>query len=243
MSDIQLDLLVMTVHPDDAELGAGGTIAKYVAEGKKVGVIDLTRGELGTRGTADTRAAEAAAASRILGVAVRENLGLKDGFFENDEKTQRIIIQAIRKYKPEVIITNALDDRHPDHGRASKLVHDSIFLSGLRRVVTVDESGVEQESFRPRLQLQLIQDKYIQPDIILDITPYWAIKEQAILAYKTQFNASNDDDGPQTYISNPEFMESTRSRARELGRNIQVQFAEGFTSRKLLGIGDIFDLI
>ncbi|NGM61594.1 bacillithiol biosynthesis deacetylase BshB1 [Sphingobacterium sp. SGG-5] len=240
---MQFDLLVMTVHPDDSELGAGGTIAKYVAEGKKVAVVDLTRGELGTRGTADTRAAEAQAASEILGIAARENLGLKDGFFRNDEDTQRIVIQAIRKYRPEIIITNALDDRHPDHGRASKLVYDSVFLSGLRRIVTYDESGAEQEAFRPRLQLQLIQDKYIQPDIIMDITPFWDVKERAILAYTTQFNASNDDDGPQTYISNPGFMESTRARARELGRNIQVQFAEGFTSRKILGVGDIFDLL
>lgn len=242
MSDIKLDLLVMTVHPDDAELGAGGTIAKYVSEGKRVGVIDLTRGELGSRGTADTRREEAAAASRILGIAVRENLNLRDGFFQNDEDTQKIVIQAIRKYRPEVIITNALDDRHPDHGRASKLVHDSIFLSGLRRIVTY-EGEIEQEAFRPRLELQLVQDKYIQPDVILDITPYWDIKEKAILAYTTQFNSLNEDDGPQTYISNPDFMESTRARARELGRSIQVQFAEGFTSRRLLGIQDVFNLI
>jgi len=242
MSEIKLDLLVMTVHPDDAELGAGGTIAKYVAEGKKVGIVDLTRGELGSRGTAETRAEEAEAASKILGVCVRENLGLRDGFFQNEEESQKKIIHTIRKFRPEIIITNALDDRHPDHGRASKLVNDSIFLSGLRRVVTF-EDDVEQEAFRPRLQLQLVQDKYIQPDIVLDITPYWNIKEQAVLAYKTQFNATNEEDGPQTYISSPDFMEYTKARAREFGRNIQVPFAEGFTSRKLLGVRDIFDLI
>lgn len=237
-----LDLMVMTVHPDDAELGAGGTIAKYVAEGKKVGIIDLTRGELGTRGTATTRAQEANAAAKILGVEVRENLGLRDGFFLNEEASQLSIIRIIRKYRPEVIITNAWDDRHPDHGRASKLVNDAVFLSGLRRVET-ELDGVAQEAFRPRLQLQLIQDKYIQPHVILDISDYWDIKEQSILAYKTQFNASSDDDGPQTYISNPDFMEYTRGRARELGRNIQVKYGEGFTARKLLGVKDLFDLI
>lgn len=238
---MKLDLMVMTVHPDDAELGAGGTIAKYVAEGKKVGIVDLTRGELGTRGTAETRKQEAADAAQILGVHVRENLGLRDGFFQNDEESQLAIIRCIRKYKPEIIITNALEDRHPDHGRASKLVNDAIFLAGLRRIETT-LNGEVQEAYRPRLQLQLIQDKYIQPDIILDVSDYWDIKEKSILAYKTQFNASNDDDGPQTYISTPEFLEYTRARGREFGRNIQVAFGEGFTTRKLLGVDDLFSL-
>lgn len=239
---MKLDLLVITVHPDDAELGAGGTIAKYVAEGKKVGVVDLTRGELGTRGTAETRAQEAAHAADILGVSIRENLGLRDGFFMQEETSTRSIITVIRKYQPEIVITNALDDRHPDHGRASKLVNDAVFLAGLRRIETKLD-GLEQDAFRPRLQLQLIQDKYIQPDIVLDITDYWDIKEKSILAYKTQFNSTSIDDGPQTYISNPDFMESTRARAREFGRNIQVKYAEAFTSRKLLGVKDLFDLI
>ncbi|NGM64034.1 bacillithiol biosynthesis deacetylase BshB1 [Sphingobacterium sp. SGR-19] len=239
---MKLDLMVMTVHPDDAELGAGGTIAKYVAEGKKVGVVDLTQGELGTRGTAETRKNEAARAADILGVHVRENLGLRDGFFANNEENQLVVVRAIRKYQPEIVITNALDDRHPDHGRASKLVNDALFLSGLRRVETMDE-GRSQEAFRPRLQLQVIQDKYIQPNIILDITDFWEKKEQSILAYTTQFNAALDDDEPQTYISNPDFMESTRGRAAELGRNIQVKYAEGFTARKLLGVQDIFQLL
>jgi len=239
---MKLDLIVMTVHPDDAELGAGGTIAKYVAEGKKVGIIDLTRGELGTRGTAETRAQEAADAAAILGVSVRENLGLRDGFFQNEEESQLKIIKAIRKYQPEIVITNALDDRHPDHGRASKLVNDALFLSGLRRIET-ELDGELQEAFRPRLQLQLIQDKYMQPDIILDITPYWDLKEKSVLAYKTQFNVSAEDDEPKTYISNPDFMESTKGRAAEFGRNIQVRYAEGFTARKLLGVNDIFNLI
>lgn len=241
---MKLDLLVITVHPDDAELGAGGTIAKYIAEGKKVGIVDLTQGELGTRGTAETRKAEATRAAEILGVHIRENLKLQDGFFENNKDHQLVIIECIRRYCPEIVITNALDDRHPDHGRASKLVNDALFLSGLRKIETTDlNTGKLQEAFRPRLQLQLIQDKYIQPDIILDISDYWDIKEKAVLAYTTQFNATADDSEPQTYISNPDFMESTKGRAMEFGRNIQVKYAEGFTARKLLGVTDIFQLI
>lgn len=239
--DLKLDLMVMTVHPDDAELGAGGTIAKYVEAGKKVGIIDLTRGELGTRGTPEIREKEAIRAAQILGVAIRENLGLRDGFFLNEEASQRIIIRAIRKYKPEIIITNAIDDRHPDHGRASKLVNDAVFLAGLRRIET-EENGRIQEAYRPRLQLQLIQDKYIEPDIILDITPYWAKKEASILAYASQFNVTAHDNEPQTYISNPDFMEFTKGRAHEFGRNIQVKYAEAFTARKLLGVSDLFQL-
>lgn len=238
---LKLDLLVITVHPDDAELGAGGTIAKYVAEGKKVGIIDMTQGELGTRGSVEIRAEEATRAASILGVDVRENLKIRDGFFANDESHQLEVIKAIRKYRPEIIITNALDDRHPDHGRASRLVNDAIFLSGLRRIVTT-LNEVKQEAFRPRLQLQLIQDKYIQPDIILDITPYWEVKKQSILAYTSQFNASKDSDEPQTYISTPDFMSYTEGRAREFGRSIQVAFGEGFTSRRPLGVNDLFDL-
>lgn len=238
---MKLDLLVMTVHPDDAELGAGGIIAKYVAEGKKVGIIDLTQGELGTRGTAEIRLQEAQDAATILGVAVRENLKLRDGFFQNNEESQLTIIRAIRKYKPEIVVTNALDDRHPDHGRASKLVNDALFLAGLRRIMT-ETDGHNQEPFRPRLQLQLIQDKYIQPNILIDITEYWDLKERSILAYTSQFNVEGDDKEPKTYISNPDFMASTRARAQELGRSIQVKYAEGFTARKILGVKDLFQL-
>ena len=238
---MKLDLLVMTVHPDDAELGAGGVIAKYVAEGKTVGIVDLTLGELGTRGTAEIRAQEAQNAAKILKVAVRENLKLRDGFFQNNEEGQKEVIKAIRKFQPEIVITNAWEDRHPDHGRASKLVNDALFLAGLRRIET-ELDGKSQEPFRPRLQLQLIQDKYIHPDILIDITDYWDIKEQSILAYTSQFNVENNDDEPQTYISNPDFMDSTKARAHEFGRSIQVKYAEGFTSRKILGVKDLFDL-
>ena len=238
---MKLDLLVMTVHPDDAELGAGGVIAKYVAEGRTVGIVDLTLGELGTRGTPEIRAKEAQSAAKILGVAIRENLKLRDGFFQNDQEHQIAIIKAIRKFQPEIVITNAWDDRHPDHGRASKLVNDALFLSGLRRIET-DLEGYAQEPFRPRLQLQLIQDKYIQPDILVDITDYWEIKERSILAYTSQFNVEKQDGEPHTYISNPDFMDSTKARAHEFGRSIQVKYAEGFTSRKILGVKDLFEL-
>lgn len=239
---MKLDLLVLTVHPDDAELGAGGTIAKYINEGKNVGIVDLTRGELGTRGTAESRAAEAANAAAILGVQVRENLNLEDGFFENNKESQLKVIQAIRKYRPEIVITNALEDRHPDHGRASQLVYDSVFLAGLRRIETFLD-GREQDYFRPRLLLQLIQDKYIKPDIVMDITDYWEQKMDAVLAYKTQFNSTNTEDGPSTYISDPAFMESIKARAKEFGRNTNVNYAEGFTCKKILGVNDIFQLI
>jgi len=239
---MKLDLLVMTVHPDDAELGAGGVIAKYVAEGKKVGIVDLTLGELGTRGTPEIRAQEAQNAAKILGVAVRENLKLRDGFFQNNEEGQKEVIKAMRKFQPEIVITNAWEDRHPDHGRASKLVNDALFLAGLRRIET-ELDGIAQEPYRPRLQLQLIQDKYIQPDILIDITEYWDIKERSILAYTSQFNVENQDDEPQTYISNPDFMDSTKARGHEFGRSIQVKYAEGFTCRKILGVTDLFELL
>lgn len=242
-STLKLDLLVMTVHPDDAELGAGGVIAKYVAAGKKVGIIDLTRGELGSRGTAETRANEAKDAAEILGVHVRENLGLADGFFQNEKSSQLAIIKALRKYKPEIVITNAIEDRHPDHGRANKLVYDSVFLAGLQKIETSNDSGQSQEQHRPRLLLEVIQDRFIQPDIVIDITPFWNIKKQSILAYQTQFNSTDPKDGPATYISNPTFMKATEARALELGRNIQVDYAEGFTSRKILGVSDLFELI
>lgn len=240
---MKIDLMVITVHPDDAELGAGGTIAKYVKQGKKVGIVDLTRGELGSRGTAQTRSEESKRASEILGVLFRENLEMEDGFFINDKTHQLKVIEIIRKYRPEIVITNALKDRHPDHARASQLVNDSLFLSGLRRIETADDQGSPQEHYRPRLQLQVIQDTYIEPDIIMDISDYWEVKERSILAYKTQFNSVNKEDGPVTYISNPAFMEATRARAQEFGRAIQVGYAEGFTCRRILGVNDLFDLI
>ncbi|MDQ8006638.1 MAG: bacillithiol biosynthesis deacetylase BshB1 [Pedobacter sp.] len=237
---MKLDLLVLAVHPDDAELGCSGTIIKHIALGKKVGIIDFTRGELGTRGTIETRAEESKNASAIMGVHARENIGIRDGFFKNDEAHQLEVIKMIRKYQPEIVLTNALYDRHPDHGRASDLANDSIFLSGLRRIET-ELDGVKQEPWRPRLTLQYIQDTYIKPDIIVDISEQMEQKIAAIRAFKTQFDSS-DENEPQTYISTPAFLQSVVARAREMGKNIGAEYGEGFTSRKLLGVESLFDL-
>jgi bacillithiol biosynthesis deacetylase BshB1 len=237
---MKLDILVFAVHPDDAELGCSGTILKHIALGKRVGIVDFTRGELGTRGTAETRDQEAAASSKILGLHIRENLGFRDGFFKNDETHQLEIIKMIRKYQPEIILTNALHDRHPDHGRAGDLANDAIFYSGLRRIETkVDD--VAQKEWRPKLVLQYIQDRYIKPDVIMDITDFMDKKVKAIRAFKTQFD-NPDTSEPQTYISSPEFLEAVIARAREFGKNIGAQYGEGFTSRKLLGVDNLFNL-
>jgi len=237
---MKLDILVLAVHPDDAELCCSGTILKHIALGKKVGIVEFTRGELGTRGTAETRDEEAADSARILGLHARENLGFKDGFFKNDEEHQREVIRMIRKYQPEIVLSNALHDRHPDHGRAGDLANDAVFLSGLIKIRTTDD-GAEQLAWRPRLLLQYVQDSYIEPDVIVDITPYMETKLESIRAFKTQF-FNPGVDGPVTYISSPEFMESAIGRAREFGKSIGVTFGEGFTSRKLLGVNSLFDL-
>lgn len=237
---MKLDLLVFAVHPDDAELGCSGTILKHIAAGKKVGIVDFTRGELGTRGTAETRDQEAADSAKILGLHARENLKFKDGFFKNDEAHQLEIIKMVRKYQPELILTNALHDRHPDHGRAGDLANDAIFLSGLIKIET-QLDGVNQQAWRPRLVLQYIQDRYIKPDIIVDISGFMEQKVESIRAFKTQFDSPESDE-PQTYISTPEFLEAVIGRAREFGKNIGAEYGEGFTCRKLLGIDNLFSL-
>jgi len=237
---MKLDILVIAVHPDDAELCCSGTILKHIASGKKVGIVDLTRGELGTRGTAETRDVEAAHAAEILGLSVRENLGMKDGFFQNDEQHRLEVIKVIRKYQPEIILSNALHDRHPDHGRAGELVNDSVFLAGLPKILT-EVDGQNQIAHRPRLLLQFIQDSYIRPDVIIDITEHLESKIASIKAYKTQFY-NPDVEGQQTYISSPEFFESVIGRSREFGKSIGAKYGEGFTSRKLLGVDSLFDL-
>lgn len=238
--NMKLDILVFAVHPDDAELGCSGTILKHIAEGKKVGIVDFTRGELGTRGTAETRDAEALESSKILGLSVRENLKFRDGFFKNDEQNQLEVIRMIRRYRPEILLSNALHDRHPDHGRAGDLVNDAAFLSGLIKIETKD-NGETQEAWRPNLNLQYIQDRYIQPDIIIDITDFMDAKIEAIKAFKTQFY-DPDFDAPETYISSPEFFETIIGRSREFGKSIGATFGEGFTSRKLLGVNSLFNL-
>ncbi|MBC7650517.1 MAG: bacillithiol biosynthesis deacetylase BshB1, partial [Deinococcales bacterium] len=203
---MKVDILAFGVHPDDVELGCSGTIIAAIAEGKTVGIIDLTQGELGTRGTIDTRYKEAAEAAEIMGVSIRENLKMADGFFQNDEAHQRLIIAAIRKYQPEIILCNATEDRHPDHGRSAKLVSDAAFLSGLRKITTNSE-GSYQVAWRPKYIFHYIQDRFIQPSFVVDITAYHDKKIAAILAYKTQF-FSADTNEPQTYISTPHFLQT-----------------------------------
>ncbi|SDS62138.1 bacillithiol biosynthesis deacetylase BshB1 [Mucilaginibacter mallensis] len=237
----KLDILVLPVHPDDAELGCGGTILKHIALGKKVGIVDLTRGELGTRGSAEIRAQEAAAAAEILGLTLRDNLELPDGFFENTKEYQLKVIEVIRKYQPDIIITNAHYDRHPDHGRASDLVETSTFLSGLRKIETYFE-GELQQAWRPHLLLHFIQDQYIQPNVVIDVTDYWDKKIDSVMAYGSQFYNPEWKGEPQTYISSPEFIKIIDGRGLEFGKSIQVKYAEGFTSKKIFGVDSLFDL-
>ena len=232
----KLDVLAFGVHPDDIELGCSGTILASIEQGKKVGIIDLTRGELGTRGSAEIRDQEAADSARVLNVSIRENLKMADGFFQNDEAHQRKVIQVIRKYKPEIVLCNALEDRHPDHGRSAKLLSDSAFLSGLRKIETT-EAGILQEAWRPKYVFHYIQDRFIQPDFVVDISAYIDKKIESILSYRTQFY-NPDLNEPQTYISSPEFLESVRARAMMLGKRIGVKFGEGFISEKVIGIKD-----
>ncbi|MET3980842.1 bacillithiol biosynthesis deacetylase BshB1 [Mucilaginibacter sp. UYP25] len=239
---MKLDILVLPVHPDDAELGCAGTILKHIKLGHKVGVVDLTRGELGTRGSAEIRDKEAAKAAEILGLTVRENLAIPDGFFTNTQEYQLKVIAAIRKFQPEIVITNAYHDRHPDHGRANELVEASAFLSGLRRIETF-EDGQLQEPWRPTQVLHFIQDRYIKPDIIVDVTEFWDTKIESIYAYGSQFhNPDYNEDEPQTYISSPDFIEQINGRGREFGKSINTKYGEGFTSKKILGIDNLFEL-
>lgn len=238
---MKLDILAFGVHPDDVELGCSGTIMAALAEGKKVGIVDLTRGELGTRGTPETRKSEATAAAEIMGVTIRENLGIADGFFQNDETNQRKVIEAIRKYRPEIILANAPEDRHPDHGRSAKLVSDAAFLAGLRKIETRDEAGQLQEAWRPSYVFHYIQDRFIQPSFVVDITKYMDKKIESVLAYTTQFNSTGGDE-PQTYISSPQFLETVKARAMMLGKRIGVGYAEGYITEKIIGINS-FDAI
>lgn len=243
---MKLDILAITAHPDDVELGCAGTLLTQIALGKKVGIIDLTRGELGTRGTPEGRLREAADAANILNVSVRENVGLADGFFLNDEAHQKAIIPFIRKYQPDIVITNAFDDRHPDHGRGGKLVSDACFYSGLRMVETLDSAGQKQAAWRPRQVFHIIQDRYIKPDFVVDITDFHEQKIQAIRAFKSQFfnpdyDASSGE--PQSYISSPEFLNFVIARAQEMGHAIGVKYGEGFTTSRMLGIKDIATFI
>ncbi|ADQ82104.1 bacillithiol biosynthesis deacetylase BshB1 [Riemerella anatipestifer] len=238
---MKVDILAIGAHPDDVELGCGGTLAKFISQGKKVAIVDLTEGELGTRGTNETRAKEAKRASNILGVLERENLGMKDGFLSNTEEYQMRIVKMVRKYQPEIIFANAIDDRHPDHAKAAKLVSDACFLSGLIKIETFD-AGKTQSVWRPKHIFNYIQWKSINPDFVVDISDFMDKKIEACLAYETQFYNPNSEE-PMTPISTKDFLESLTYRAQDLGRLSGVSYAEGFTSEKLMAFKNFDSII
>lgn len=237
---MKLDILAIGAHPDDVELGCGATIAKEIANGKKVGIIDLTRGELGTRGTAETRDVESSNAAHILGVSLRVNMNFADGFFVNDKKHQLEVIKMIRKYKPEIVLCNAIDDRHVDHGKGSKLVSDACFLSGLIKVET-KEDNKEQQPWRPKQVYHYIQWKNLEPDFVVDVSKFIEKKIESVFAYKTQFYDASSKE-PETPISSKNFTDSINYRARDLGRLIGVEYAEGFNVDRYVAVDSLFDL-
>lgn len=238
---MKLDILAIGAHPDDVELGCGATIAKEISRGKRVGILDLTRGELGTRGTAKIRDEESEKAAKILGVSMRHNLEFADGFFVNNAATQLEIIKIIRKYEPEIVLCNAIDDRHIDHGKGSKLASEACFLSGLRKVETIFE-GNHQKAWRPKQVYHYIQWKNIEPDFVVDISGFLDKKLEAVFAYASQFHDENTKE-PDTPISSTNFRDSITYRARDLGRLIGVEHAEGYTAERYPAIDSIFDLI
>lgn len=238
---MKLDILAFGAHPDDVELGCSGTILKEISLGKSVGIIDLTRGELGTRGSAEIRGQEANAAAKILGVSIRENLEMRDGFFVNDEKHQLEIIKMIRKYKPEIVLCNAIDDRHIDHEKGSKLVSDACFLSGLMKIET-ELAGKKQSAWRPKVVYHYIQWKNIEPDFVVDITGFTDKKIESILAYRSQFYDPNSKE-PESPITSKNFFESLNYRSRDLGRLVGLEHAEGFTVERYLAVNSLGDLL
>ena len=239
---MKLDILVLAAHPEDTELGCGGTIARQIALGNKVGIIDFTRGELGTRGTLETRDSEAAESAKILGVSARENLNLRDGYFQNTKESQHVVAGAIRKYRPEIILANAVHDRHPDHGKGSELAYDASFMAGLIKVETYDDVGKLQQPWRPKVIYHYIQSQLIPPDFVVDVSDYWDTKMAAIRAFKTQFYNPTSSE-PQTYISTPAFLNMLEARGTEFGHGIGVKYGEGFTVRRFPGVKNLFDLI
>lgn len=238
---MKLDILAIGAHPDDVELGCSATLAKEISRGKKVGIIDLTRGELGTRGSAEIRDAEASKAAELLGVSYRENLGFKDGFFTNDESHQMAVIKMIRKYQPEIVLCNAIRDRHIDHGKGSSLVSDACFLSGLRRIQTELE-GIDQKAWRPKLVYHYIQWENIKPDFVVDVSGFIDKKIEAVMAYSSQFY-DPDSKEPVSPISSQNFLESINYRARDLGRLIGTDYAEGFTVERFVAVDNLDQLI
>jgi N-acetylglucosamine malate deacetylase 1 len=237
---MKVDILAIGVHPDDVELGCSGTIAKHIAMGKKVGILDLTLGELGTRGNAKLRTEEALKAKEILGASFRHQLNFKDGFFLNNEEHQRVIIEQIRACQPEIILCNAINDRHPDHGRAAKLVSDACFYSGLVKIETTLDNKAQQ-AWRPKAVYHYIQDHYIHPDFVIDISGFFDMKHRAIMAFSSQFYSTNSNE-PETPISSKEFLDSLNSKMSIWGRSIGVKYAEGFTVERYPGVNSLFDL-
>lgn len=237
---MQLDILAIGAHPDDVEIGSAGTLLSHISKGYKAGVLDLTKGELGTRGTVPQRMKEARAAAAILGLSVRENLGFADGFFANDKAHQLEVIKLIRHYKPRIVLANAITDRHPDHARAAELVRDACFLSGLPKIAT-KYKGKKQQAFRPLAVYHYIQALNVKPDIVVDISPYMEKKLHAIRAYTSQFyNPASKE--PATFISSPEFMEFIKARAVHFGVPAGVQYAEGFTTQRTIAVSDLLHL-
>lgn len=241
MNERKLDILALGAHPDDIELSCAGTLVRAIGQGKKVGIVDLTQGELGTRGSAQLRLQEAARAQEILGIHARENLGMKDGFFSHDEAHLRQVIVPIRKYQPDIVLCNAVTDRHPDHGRGAKLVSEACFLAGLPKIETEYE-GKSQKAWRPKAVYHYIQDRFLKPDFVVDITDQWEVKRQSIMAYSSQFY-NPDSTEPDTPIATPEFLDFLEGRASQFGRSISVKYAEGFTVERTPGVDDLFDLI
>ncbi len=237
---MKLDILAIGVHPDDVELSCSGTILKHIAQGKKVGILDLTIGELGSRGSGELRLIEAKNAAKVLGVEVRENLGLADGFFRNDKESQVEIIKIIRKYKPEIVLANAIKDRHPDHGRASKLISEACFYAGLIKIET-SLNGINQDKWRPTAVYHYIQDRFIKPDFVVDVTAFVDKKIEAIQCFKSQFFDPSSNE-PKTPISGEEFLDFIKARMMQYGREINVKYAEGFTSEKYIGVEDLLTL-
>lgn len=238
---MKLDILVLAAHPDDAELTCGGTIAKHVAMGKKVGIVDFTQGEMGTRGTPELRLEEARESAKILGLQVRDNLGLADAFFQNDREHQIPLIKKIRQYRPDIVLANAVHDRHPDHGRGAKLAVDACFMAGLRKIET-ELDGAPQEEWRPKQLFHFIQTRYIQPDFVVDVSDFWEKKVASIRAFQSQFFNPGSKE-PSTYISSENFMKFIEARGREYGQSIGVDYGEGFTLDKQLGVRSLYDLM
>ncbi|WP_163380022.1 bacillithiol biosynthesis deacetylase BshB1 [Cyclobacterium sp. SYSU L10401] len=238
---MKLDILAIAAHPDDVELSCSGTLASHVEKGYKVGILDLTQGEMGTRGTPALRLEEAEQAAKIMGLSARENLGFKDVFFEDDQAHQVAIARIIRKYRPEMVLANAVSDRHPDHGKGGSMASHACFISGLRKVET-EMDGKLQEAWRPKAIYHYIQNNYIEPDLVVDISSHWETKINSILAFQSQFYNPESKE-PESFISRPDFLDFIEARSREMGHKINVKYGEGFTVERVAGVKNLFDLL